>query len=341
MVRLSLVVLFVLGLFACKGPADNQIQFKHLRFIESNYPDNIFPATINSLEEAHLITQLHDGLIGINPVTNKQEGRLAKRWVVNNNHDKIIFHLHENVFFHEDDCFENEQSRRLNAADVKYSLEYAFWYKANNNQSIGLLKDIKGGADFFSTCKNKEFEPGQLDGIKVKDSLTVEIYLNKSNPAFIYSLISPDLVILPPEGLKKYGNQCTVGCGPFVLEHFDPSTDSAVMNKNDTYYRKDKNDNQLPYIDKVTAIFEATPAKSLRLIRDQKADFLLTMRQKHVSEFVEENINLFEGEDPELVLEQPKDMESTKIFMVRRSNVKNLYYGGMNFLYLDRVKIVD
>ncbi|ALO15827.1 antimicrobial peptide ABC transporter periplasmic binding protein SapA [Salinivirga cyanobacteriivorans] len=341
MVRFSIILLLVFGFYTCKGPVEHQVKSNHLKFLESNYPGDIFPATINSLEESHLVTQIHDGLIGINPATNKQEGRLAKRWVVNNNHDKIIFHLHDNVYFHDDDCFESKEERLLSASDVKYSLEYTFWHKANSAQGIGLLKDIKGGSEYYDQCRDMEFEPGQLEGIKVKDSLTLIIYLNKSNPAFIYSMVSPDMAILPPEGLRKYGNECTIGCGPFVLDHFNPSTDSVAMFRNALYYKTDKNGKQLPYIDKLTAIFEATPAKSLRLIRDGKADFLLIMKQKYVSEFVEKNIDLFEGNDPELVLEQPKDMESTKIFMLRRSNVKNLHYSGMNFLYLDRVKIAE
>lgn len=341
MIRLIIFSLIIAGLTACNTATNDQYQNSHLKYIESNYPADIFPATIQSLEEAHLITQVHDGLIRLNPKSNKLEGRLAKRWVVNNNHDKIIFHLHDNILFHDDDCFENGENRKLDAHDVKYAFEYTFWYKAKKGKSIGLLGDIKGGDAFFDLADSADFESGKLEGIVVRDSLTIVFYLNKSNPGFVYSLVNPDMVILPPEGIKKYGNDCMVGCGAFEMEHFNPKTDSVVMIKNEDYYQKDKNGLQLPYLDRVTAIFEATPAKSLRLIRDEKADFLMTMNQKQVTKFVEENINLFENEDPELVLEQPRGMENTKIFMVRRSKIKNLEYGSMNFLYLDQVKLTE
>ncbi len=313
---------------------------KTLSFVESHYPDDIFPATISSSEESHIITQVHNSLLGYNTETNKPRSCLAKRWVVNNANDKIIFHLHNDVYFHDDACFENGKGRKLTAKDVKMSMEYALWYKAKNQSSIGLLKDIAGGKAFFENRIYEQFKPGTLEGIKVIDSLSVQIDLAKPNPAFIYSLMAPNMSVMPIEGLNKYGDKCMVGCGAFKVQHFDPTTDSLVLAKNKRYFRKDSAGLQLPYIDNIVVYYEATPAKSLRMIRNGKVDFMLTMQKKHVTKFLEENISLFEAKKPELVLDQADGLETTDIFLIRRSSVKNLQYSSMNVLYLEKVDLV-
>lgn len=334
-----LFVLIVFIIAGCRVNDDSTAKIGTLSYVEAHHPDDIFPSTIKNAEEAHLITQVHDGLLKLDPENYKLKPAIARRWGMNNKGDVIFIHLHDSVFFHKNDCFPDLRSRMLNASDVKYALEYTFWYKSLNSESIGLLENIRGGERFYENCSHNQFVPGKLEGIKVKDSLAIEIHLSQPNPGFIYNLANPDMVILPREGLKKYGDSCRIGCGPFVAEHFDAETDSVVMLRNEDYYVKDSTGRQLPYIERVTAYYEAIPARSLRMLRDGKVDFLLTLQQKHVSEFVEKNIGLFEAKKPALVLEQAKGMENTQLFMIRRSNIRNLQYSSLHFLYLDRVYI--
>ncbi|PLX22263.1 MAG: hypothetical protein C0599_06835 [Salinivirgaceae bacterium] len=334
-----LFYLTLLTIVSCTNKEQSLKTNQSLRIIEANYPEILFPAALNQLEQAHIITQIHNGLMAWDIENDKPVGQLVNRWVENNNHDKITFHLHSNIFFHNDPCFADEKGRQLVSSDVKFSLEYTFWHKAVNNKGIGLLKDIKGGKEYFESCDNKTFYPGKLPGIKVIDSLTVEISLNEPNPNFIKSLVAADMVILPPEGIKKYGNDCTVGCGPFIIEKMDKTNRTIELVKNPNYFKKDSDGKQLPYLDKVLFIYEATPAKTLRLIRDQKADLILSIEQDHIKPFVEDNIELFEKKFPDLILQQANGLEETSIYFIKRGVVKNLKYSSLNILYLENVKM--
>lgn len=337
--RFLIFIAIIIVLSGCQTQ-DKQLQ-KHssLTIVETNSPQDIFPATIESVEEAHIVTQIHDGLLRINSTSDKLEGRLAKRWVVNNAHDKIIFHLHPDVYFHEDTCFGNDNMQKLTADDVKYSLEYIFWHKTKTRKNIGLLDYIKGGGKYYELCKKSKFKPGLLPGILVKDSLTVSIELNRSNPAFIYSLGSPDMVILPKAGLQAYGNDCMVGAGPFRIARFHSGSDTVILERNNKYYLTDSKGKNLPYLKKLTIYYETVPAKSLRMIRNGQADLFLSIQKSHVTNFVEKNIDLFESKPPSLILEQAKGMENSEIYIIRRTQVKNLQYNSMNLLYLDSVKL--
>lgn len=340
--KLPIYLLFsitVLILSSCNNTPTKNSNDQNLTIVESNFPATLFPASINQIEQSHIISQIHDGLMSWDNDKEAPVGRLVKRWVENNNQDKITFHLHDSIYFHDNPCFTDGKGRLLISADVKFSLEYTFWHKAVNKKGLGLLKDIIGGVEYYQTCDNKTFTPGGLSGIEVIDSLTFSISLNKANPSFLKSLITSDLVILPPEGIKKYGDQCTVGCGPFVLTKTDIQNKIYELTKNPKYYLTDEEGNQLPFLDKVTFVFEANPAKSLRMLRDQKADLLLSMEQKHIKAFVEDNIELFEKKFPDLVLEQAEGLENTSIYLIRRGTVKGLKYSSMNILNLDQVKI--
>ncbi len=341
MKNLALSLLIIVVFFGCKQDTVQLNGKKTLSFVETHYPADIFPATISSSEESHIVTQVHNSLLSYNTQTNQPRGCLAKRWVINNANDKIIFHLHDNIYFHDDVCFQDGKGRKLTAQDVKASMEFSLRYKANNQDNIGLLKDILGGKTFFENSNDEHFKSESLQGITVKDSLTLQIELSKPNPAFIYSLMAPNMSVMPIEGIKKYGDKCLVGCGAFQVQHFDPATDSIVLTKNKRYFKKDSSGQQLPYIDNIIAYYEATPAKSLRMIRNGKVDFLLTMQKKHVTAFLEDNIDLFEAKKPELVLDQAAGLENTDIFLIRRSNIKNLQYSSMNVLYLDRVDLKE
>lgn len=306
--------------------------------VEPNYPESLFPAAVQQAEQAHIITQIHDGLLGWDIENEKPIGHLVERWVMNNNQDKITFHLHPDIYFHQDPCFKNDKERLLTSSDVKYSIEYTFWYKAKHNKGMGLLKYIIGGEEFFNSCK-EVFEPGNLEGIKIIDSLSFDIHLIEPNESFLKSLIAADMVILPPEGLQKYAENCTVGCGPFIIKNNDKQNKIIELAKNKNYYLADNQNNKLPYLDKITFLYEAVPAKSLRMLRDQQADLLLSMEQKHIKAFLEDNIELFEKKYPDLVLLQAKGLEESSVYYIKRGSIQNFRYSSQNILYLKNVKL--
>lgn len=330
----------ILTLFACTQ--DSLKQTGHnLIIIENNRPSDLFPVTIETTEQAHIITQIHDGLLALDPATENIHPLLAKRWFINSKSDRFTFILHDSIFFHNDSCFEHFVGRQLTAYDVKQSIEYTLWHKHFNKNATGLLQQIKGADAFTENCDTITYNwRKSLEGITVIDSLQLEIHLDKANPSFLYGLVGADMVILPHEGIEKYGNRCMVGCGPFIMSHFGNNKDSIVVRKNPKYYRRDQAGQRLPHLDYVTFLFEAHPAANLRRLREERAHVLLNIDKRLLPSFLDQNIELFKEQNPRLVLEQSKGMEATDIYTIKSADVKNLVYNRMNFLYLDRVFIL-
>jgi ABC-type transport system substrate-binding protein len=210
-------------LMACQTAPEVANTSNEITIVESNHPESIFPGNIIQSEQSHVITQVHDGLLGLNPKTETPEALLAKRWFINNESDVFTFQLYQNIYFHDDTCFEDNTGRQLMAEDVKKSFEYLLKYKHHNQISTGLLEQIKGTQNYIQNCSNNEKSNAHIDGIVVKDSFQLEIHLKNPNPNFIYSLVGPDMVILPIEGLMAYGENCTIGCGPFQVDYFKPN----------------------------------------------------------------------------------------------------------------------
>src|SRR5207344_2113783 len=48
---------------------------------------------------------------------------LAKSWEVSTDHLQYIFHMRTDVFFHDNEAFENGKGRRMNASDVVFSYQ--------------------------------------------------------------------------------------------------------------------------------------------------------------------------------------------------------------------------
>lgn len=136
--------------------------------------------------------------------------------------------------------------RELVAADVKYSFERA-------------LKK-SGYASLL----------GQVEGIETPDKYTVRVHLADAFAPFLHNLAEPWNGILPPEVEDKMGDfkaaESLIGCGPFVLERYDPGV-KAIFARNPNYYQKG-----LPYLDKVEWLFIKDRSTQLSLFRAGQVD---------------------------------------------------------------------
>src|SRR3990172_5730286 len=136
--------------------------------------------------------------------------------------------------------------RGVVAADVKYSMERAL----KKSPYASLL--------------------GQVEGIETPDKRTVRIHLADAFAPFLHNLAEPWNAILPPEVEDKLGDfkaaESLVGCGPFVLERYEPGV-KAVFARNPNYY-----DKGLPYLDKVEWLFIKDRSTQLSLFRAGQVD---------------------------------------------------------------------
>jgi len=137
------------------------------------------------------------------------------------------------------------KGRELVASDVKWSFE-----RAIRKAAPGLL--------------------GQVESIETPDAHTVRISLADACAPFLQSLAEPSSCIVPPEVEDRHGDlkaaESMLGCGPFVLERYEPGV-KAVFARNPDYYAKG-----LPYLDRVEWLFVRDRATQLSLFRAGQVD---------------------------------------------------------------------
>jgi len=136
--------------------------------------------------------------------------------------------------------------RELTAADVRHTMERAL----KRSPRAGLL--------------------GPVQAIDAVDPHTVRVRLAEPFAPFLANLADPSLGILAPEIEQALGDlrsaASLVGCGPFVLERYDPGV-KAVFARNPGYHRMG-----LPYLDRVEWIFVRDQATQLSLFRAGQVD---------------------------------------------------------------------
>jgi peptide/nickel transport system substrate-binding protein len=118
-----------------------------------------------------------------------------------------------------------------------------------------------------------------IDNIAAKDAKTVVIKTKKpwvALPWFLWS--SARLGIMGRTQLDASSTDCAnklVGTGPFVLDHWTVNQE-LVATKNPSYWMKDKDGNQLPYLDKVTYKPIAEVAQRVNALESGQIDVMHT-----------------------------------------------------------------
>ena len=115
---LTLLLLLPLLLPSCySGEKEEKAIF---RYNESTGIASIDPAFAKNQSIMWVVHQLYNTLVEVD--SNLQVGpSLAKRWEVSDDKRTYTFYLRNDVFFHDDPCFEGGRGRQMKAADVVFS----------------------------------------------------------------------------------------------------------------------------------------------------------------------------------------------------------------------------
>ena len=184
---------------------------------------------------------------------------LAKSWDISEDRLSYIFHLRDDVFFHDDEAFENGKGRRLTAHDIVYSL--------------GRIIDrntASPGAWIF----NGKVDPG--DPFIAIDDTTFRLKLISPYNPILGILSMQYCSIVAKEAVEKYGNNFRrhpVGSGPFRFVAWEEGQ-ALVLAKNDHYFEFDSLGNRLPYLDGIKISFYDSKATEFLMFRQGKLDFI-------------------------------------------------------------------
>ncbi len=129
-----------------------------------------------------------------------------------------------------------------------------------------------------SVLTSAAFKP--IDQIKVVDPLTVEVDMSIPWSAFPASLTAQSGMVAAPKMLDDTtnGSRRPVGSGPFVFDKWTPDTVFSAK-KNPSYWRKDGNGAQMPYLDAIDFMPIPEPQSAYDALRTGDVNVLTTSNQ--------------------------------------------------------------
>jgi peptide/nickel transport system substrate-binding protein len=273
----------LLLLFAC-APEREDLSIKkaiggakyggEFRFMSPEKVESLIPIQAVDIYTQRITSQIFDQLLVLDPNSQKIVPGLAVAHSVSKNGLVYTFQIRKGVRFHPDNCFENE-TRELDANDIKFTLDMACSGLKINKVSWLLVDRVKGAKDFYNQSKNTLPEKG-VSGIKVVNKNTLEITLNEPLASFEKILSYSGFGVFPKEAYELYGDKLSkhpIGTGPFKLDML--SKKAIRLIRNDHYWKKDEFGNELPFLGSIRMTYAENKRSELMAFRSGKIDLVL------------------------------------------------------------------
>lgn len=265
--RTLFIILALIIISACQSGFEKPEGKTVFRYNESAGITSLDPAFARDQANIWATNQIFNGLVQLdNNLLVKPA--IAKKWDILDSGRTYVFHLRDDVYFHNNRCFEDTVGRKLVANDVVFSLK-----------RILDIKTLSPGAVWLSNIVQKDSIQGFA--IKARNENIIVINLKQAFSPFLGRLSMQYFSIIPEEAIAYYGKDFArnpVGTGPFYFKLWKDGV-KLVLLKNTQYFESDLQGKKLPHLDAVAVSF----------IIDKQSVFL---------EFVKGNIDFISGIDP-------------------------------------------
>ena len=212
------------------------------RYNESAGIASLDPIFASKVENIWAVNQLFNGLVQMDDELQVQPC-IADSWDISDDGLTYTFYLRSDVYFHDDEVFEEGKGRKVVAADFVHSL---FRILNPDESSPGLW--------IFNNIDRTDGK-----GFEAIDDNTLKIHLIHPFPPFLGLLTMQYCSVVPFEATERYGRDFRshpVGTGPFKFKFWKEGV-KLVFVKNENYWEKDEDGSSLPYLDAVTVSFLA------------------------------------------------------------------------------------
>ncbi len=287
-------LLFPFLLFAlwggCGGPKVAEDKRTVFNYNEMAGVSSLDPATANNLEDIWPVNQLFNGLVQMNDSLHVIPC-IAKRWYISDDGLTYTFILRNDVFFHDNACFENGKGRNVVAKDVVFSFNRL--YDAKTSSAMSLLTNID------------RTEKTNYKGFSAINDTTFVIYLKQPFSAFLSVLTMKYFSVIPSEATDMYGQDFRrnpVGTGPFRFKLWEEGT-KLVLLKNENYFEFEGNQ-RLPYLDAVTLSFIKDRETAFMELLNGKYDMLSGADAFNINEVLDKNGDLQQAYAQKFVLQK-------------------------------------
>ena len=254
------LILCILSTIGCDKGDTSDRDHQVFRYNEQYQISTLDPAFARNPPIIWPVNQLFNGLVQLDNDLNVQPD-IAKSWEISQDALTYTFTLRDDVRFHKHAAFNTRDSTRtVTAADFVYS--------------FNRLRDPK-------IASPGSWVLGNVASYSAVNDTTFTITLKKAFPAYLGLLSMRYCSVVPKEVTTHYGNEFRshpIGTGPFKFKRWEEGV-KLVLRKNELYYEKDEDGNQLPYLEAVAITF----------LPDKQSEFL---------QFAQGNIDYLNSLDP-------------------------------------------
>lgn len=290
------------------------------------------PAFARDMAHTWVCNQLYNGLVQLDDSLNVIPS-IAQSWEISDDGLEYVFHLRNDVFFHESEVF-TAGTRKVTADDFVFSF-----------QRLLDRKTASPGAWVLSSVE----QIAGLPSVIAENDSTLKIKLVRPFPPFLGILAMQYCSVIPKEAISFYGKgfrNHPVGTGPFFLQNWEENV-KMVLRKNDHYFEKE-NGEQLPFLDAVSITFVVDKMTSFLEFSKGNIDMISGIDASYKDELLTRDGNLQKKyqhqavklEIPFLNTEYFGILVDTALDIVQESPLKNkLVRQAINYA-IDREKMI-
>lgn len=250
-------ICLLLLITSCRNPAHRHADKKVFRYNEAGGITSLDPAFANNEANTRACMQLYNGLVQADSDL-KIRPCIAKSWEILEKGRVFIFHLRNDIYFHENNSFDVRQefnvihnknnpirvTRRVTARDFNFSLRR-------------LIDPLVASPCRWVLNLVQRDTLGNLNGIVAMNDSTLRITLKKPFVPFLSMLTMACCSVVPYEVVDYFGadfRSHPCGTGPFQFRIWKPEAELVFL-KNENYFETDETGNRLPFLDAVEISF--------------------------------------------------------------------------------------
>jgi len=265
-VSLIVAVLALILITACTNNADSTKDHLVFRYNEHSNIPTLDPAFARNPQAIWPSNQLFNGLVQLDDSLNVKPD-VAKSWVINDTTLTYTFTLRDDVYFHKNKVFGADSTRTVVASDFVYS--------------------------FNRLTSPQVASPGSwvlqnVHSYRAENDTTFVVKLKSPFPPFLGLMSMRYCSVVPEEAVSFYGSDFRsnpVGTGPFQFKLWEENI-KLVFRKNPLYFEKDKNGNQLPYLEAVAITFLPDKQSEFLQFAQGKIDMVVGLDNSYKDEII-------------------------------------------------------
>ncbi len=241
----------------CSGRTHTHNDKKVFRYNEAGGITSLDPAFASNEANTRACMQLYSGLVQADSELHIKPC-IAKSWEIKEKGTVFIFHLRDDIYFHENNSFDIRKefsvihnksnpirvSRKVVAGDFVYSLKRLTDPLVASPCAWTMNYVIRNSA-------------GYISGIEAMDDSTLRITLNRPFTPFLSLLSMACCSVVPKEVVEYFGadfRSHPCGTGAFMFRIWKPDVELVFL-KNENYFEEDNNGEKLPYLDAIEISF--------------------------------------------------------------------------------------